>query len=60
MTYLYIAMAMAGAVTAGWGLYASHRMRAPWDIAAAVASLAGLTAFFIGILLAVLPDFFTT
>ena len=60
MTYLYMVMAAVGATVAGWGLYASHRIRAPWDIAAAVASLAGLAAFLIGILLAVLPNFFTT
>ena len=60
MTYLYIGMAAAGGVTAGWGLYTAHRVTAPWDIAAAVAALTGLGTFFIGILLAVLPDFFTT
>lgn len=60
MTYMFIAIAIVGAVIAGWGLYASHCVRKPWDIAAALASLAGLTAFLIGILLAVLPDFFTT
>jgi len=61
MTYLfYIAMAAAGAVTAGWGLQAAHRFRAPWDSAAAAAALSGLVAFIIGILLAVLPDFFVT
>lgn len=60
MTYLYMVMAVAGAVTAGWGLYAAHRLSAPWDSAAAVAALTGLSAFFIGILLTVLPNFFTT
>ena len=60
MTYLYIALSSAGAATAGWGLYASHRFKAPWDCAAAVAALAGLVAFIVGIILAVLPDFFVT
>ena len=60
MTYLYVVMAAAGAVAAGWGLRAAHRVRTPWDIAAAVAALTGLAAFFIGMLLAALPDFFTT
>jgi hypothetical protein len=53
-------MATAGAAAAGWGLWAAHRLKTPWDIAAAVAALTGLAAFFIGILLAVLPNFFTT
>ena len=60
MTYIYIAMSAAGAVAAGWGLSAAHRLRTPWDSAAALASLIGLTAFLLGILLAVLPNFFTT
>jgi hypothetical protein len=60
MTYLYACMATAGAAAAGWGLWAAHRLKTPWDIAAAVAALTGLAAFFIGILLAVLPNFFTT
>ena len=60
MAYLYMVMAAAGAVTTGWGLYTAHRVSAPWDSAAAVAALTGLCAFFIGILLTVLPNFFTT
>ncbi len=60
MIYLYLVMAATGAVTAGWGLWAAHRFRRPWDSASAVASVAGLVAFIIGILLAVLPDFFIT
>ena len=60
MTYLYITMAVAGAVAAGWGLYTAHRVKSPWDSAAAMAALVGLTAFLIGMLLAVLPNFFTT
>ena len=60
MTYLYIAVAVAGAVTAGWGLRAAHRFKTPWDSLAALAALAGLAAFIIGILLAALPDFFIT
>ena len=60
MKYLYLIMAATGAVAAGWGLYTAHRVKSPWDSAAAVAALIGLTAFLIGILLAVLPNFFTT
>jgi crotonobetainyl-CoA:carnitine CoA-transferase CaiB-like acyl-CoA transferase len=60
MTFLYAGMAAAGAAAAGWGLWAAHRFKAPWDIAAAMAALTGIATFFIGILLAVLPNFFTT
>ena len=60
MTFLYAAMAAAGAAAAGWGLRAAHRLRAPWDSAAALAALAGLVTFILGILLSVLPDFFIT
>lgn len=60
MTYVYIALSAAGAVTAGWGIRAAHRIRSPWDSLAALAALAGLIAFILGILLAVLPDFFVT
>ena len=60
MTYLYIILSAAGAAAAGWGLRAAHRFRAPWDSLAALAALAGLITFILGILLAVLPDFFTT
>ncbi len=60
MIYLYLAMSAAGAVTAGWGIRAAHQFRTPWDSAAAVAAVAGLVAFILGILLAVLPNFFIT
>ena len=60
MMYLYAGMAAAGVAAMGWGLWAAHRLKAPWDIAAAVAALAGLVAFLIGILLTVLPDFLIT
>ncbi len=60
MSYLYAAIAVVGVVAAGWGISASHRLASPKDILAALAALAGVVAFVIGILLAVLPDFFVT
>ena len=60
MIYLYLVMAVTGAMTTGWGLWAAHRFKAPWDSAAAITAVTGLVAFIIGILLAVLPDFFIT
>jgi formate/nitrite transporter FocA (FNT family) len=60
MIYLYLAMAAAGAIAAGCGLLAAHRFKSPWDSVAAVAALIGLIAFILGILLVILPDFFTT
>ena len=60
MINLYLIMAAAGAVTAGWGLRAAHTFKSPWDSAAALSAVAGLVAFIVGILLAVLPDFFIT
>ncbi len=60
MVYLYLAIALVGAVTAGWGLRSAHRIQSPWDNAAALTAVVGLVTFIIGILLAVLPDFFIT
>ena len=60
MINLFLIMTTAGAMTAGWGLRATHTLKTPWDSAAALAALAGLVTFIIGILLAVLPDFFIT
>lgn len=60
MSYVYAVMAAVGITATGWGLAASHRLTSPWDILAALAALAGLVVFIIGILLAVLPDFFIT
>ena len=60
MTYLYLLVAAAGAGTAGGGLSAAHRLKSPWDCGAALAALIGLAGFIIGLLLSVLPNFFTT
>jgi hypothetical protein len=56
----YILLAVAGLAAVFWGLPASHRLDKPKDLLAALAALAGLGIFLLGLLLAVLPDFFTT
>lgn len=58
MTMLYLAMILGGVAAAAWGLPAAHRLRAPWDILAAVAVLAGVVAALVGTLLLVVPGFF--
>ena len=42
MTIMYAACIVAGLSAAAWGLVASHRLRSPWDTAAAVAVPVGL------------------
>lgn len=58
MTVVYLALALAGLALVCWGLPASHRLRAPLDIFAALAVLVGLVAVLLGTLLFVAPRFF--
>lgn len=58
MTILHIAMIVAGTAAVTWGLPASHRLRAPFDILAAVAVLAGVVVALTGVLLTMVPGFF--
>ena len=46
------------ATAIAWGLPAAHRLRQPFDIAAALAVLAGVVAAAMGILLVIIPNFF--
>lgn len=55
---VYIPLIAAGLVAVAWGLPAAHRLKAPLDIAAALAVLAGVVAAVMGVLLTVIPDFF--
>ena len=41
-----------------WGLPAAHRLKKPWDIAAALLVLAGVILALLGTLLTVVPGFF--
>jgi hypothetical protein len=58
MTILYLAMVIVGVAVAAWGLPAAHRLRAPWDILAAVSVLAGGIVALLGVLLLAVPKFF--
>lgn len=51
-------MIIAGIAAAAWGLPAAHRLKAPWDILAAIAVLAGVVAALLGTLLLAVPGFF--
>ncbi len=54
----FIPLIVAGLGAVIWGLPASHRLRYPLDIAAALAVLAGVLATVMGILLTIIPAFF--
>jgi len=54
----FIPLVIAGLAAIAWGLPAAHRLRRPFDIAAALAVLAGVVTAAMGILLVIIPDFF--
>ncbi|NTW99956.1 MAG: hypothetical protein HGB35_08560 [Geobacteraceae bacterium] len=56
--YQYILLIIAGLAGMAWGLPAAHRLKSPYDIAAALAVLCGVVAFALGILLTFIPGFF--
>lgn len=56
--YPYLVLVIAGLAAVVWGLPAAHRLQKPYDIAAALAVLAGVIATAIGILLTIIPSFF--
>lgn len=56
--YQYILLVTTGLAGISWGLPASHRLRSPLDIAAAVVVLLGVIAFAMGILMTFIPGFF--
>lgn len=56
--YMYIPLVMAGAACVVWGLPAAHRLKRPYDIAAALLVLCGVIAFVLGTLLVLIPGFF--
>ncbi|ACH40965.1 hypothetical protein [Citrifermentans bremense] len=58
MVMAYLALAAAGIALVCWGFPASHRLRKPFDILAALAVLAGVASFLLGTLLTVAPHFF--
>lgn len=56
--YQYITLIIAGLTAMAWGLPAAHRLKFPFDIAAAVAALCGVVVFTLGVLLTFVPGFF--
>ena len=54
----FIPLIIGGVAAIAWGLPAAHRLRGPFDIAAAVVVLAGVLAAAMGILLVIIPNFF--
>ena len=54
----FIPLVIAGLAAIAWGLPAAHRLRQPFDIAAALVALAGVVAAAMGVLLVIIPDFF--
>jgi hypothetical protein len=56
--YQYSLLIIAGLAGMIWGLPAAHRLKKPFDIAAAVGVLCGVVAFALGVLLTVIPGFF--
>ena len=54
----FIPLIIAGLAAIVWGLPAAHRLRHPFDIAAALAVLAGVIAAAMGVLLLIIPNFF--
>jgi hypothetical protein len=51
-------MILSGLGAVVWGLPAAHRMKPPWDAAAALAVLAGVLLALLGTLLLAVPGFF--
>ena len=56
--YQYIALIIAGLAGIIWGLPAAHRLKKPFDIAAAFAVLFGVMIFILGVLLTFIQEFF--
>lgn len=56
--YQYIPLVIAGLACMAWGLPAAHRLKSPFDSAAAAVVLCGVIAFALGVLLILIPGFF--
>jgi hypothetical protein len=57
--YQYIALIIAGLAGMVWGFPAAHRLKKPFDIAAAVVVLCGVITCALGVLLTFIPGFFS-
>jgi hypothetical protein len=54
----FIPLIIAGLAAIAWGLPAAHRLRRPFDTAAALVVLIGVITAAMGVLLVIIPDFF--
>ena len=59
ISYRYIPLIISGLAGMFWGIPASHRLKSPYDIGAALLVLFGVVAFTVGILLTFIPGFFS-
>ncbi len=57
--YQYILLIIAGLAAMAWGAPAAHRLRSPYDVGAALVVLCGVVVFALGILLTLIPGFFS-
>lgn len=55
-----ITMILAGVAAVAFGLAAAHRLRFPWDTLASLAMPVGVVLAGLGVILLIVPDFFTT
>ena len=55
--YQYITLIIAGLAAMIWGLPATHRLKSPYDVAAAFLVLCGVILFALGVLLTFIPNF---
>jgi hypothetical protein len=58
MLVFHLTMIGIGVGAVVWGLPAAHRLKKPWDVAAALLVLAGVIMALLGTLLTVVPGFF--
>jgi hypothetical protein len=59
MGFKYIPLLFIGLAMTAWALPASYRLRSPWRILAALATLAGVIVTLFGVLLISVPNFFS-
>lgn len=58
MAAMYLLMIAVGIALVAWGLPASHRLKRPLDIVAALMVLVGISVALLGTLLFMAPNFF--
>lgn len=59
MAVIHALMIPAGVLALGWGFWAAHNAKRPFDIIGSLAILAGFVTALLGTLLVCVPGFFT-